>query len=131
MKIQDLEPPFLLFVFDAPVIEGLVVEYVYLRSGRRKSETYRFGLTDEKGTWVWRTVDEESLLGEGVPKLYTRTHVDGDDAVDKIIIATAASRYAPLYSMVDGELIEGVPDDAVRRIHRLVLENDRLFLAQK
>lgn len=131
MDIKDLEAPHLIFNFDAPALVGLVVKYAYLRGGRTKTETYRYGRTDEKGTWVWRTVDEDSLLGDGVPTLYTRTHLDGEDAVDKIIIATAASRYAPLYSIVDGELMDGMPDDAVRRIHRLVLENDQLFLAHE
>ena len=51
-------------------------------------------------------------------------------AVENIILGTGASRYVTISSVVDGEAMEGLPEDAVERIHRLVLENSKLRLAQ-
>ena len=59
-----------------------------------------------------------------------RVPLDGSDAVENIILGTSASRYVTISSVVDGEAMEGLPEDAVERIHRLVLENNKLRLAQ-
>jgi hypothetical protein len=119
----DTTAPYLCFDFSCSDEIGLQV--TYQRTERSDVEVYDFGDTDTQGTQIYR---RSGKFGE--PHKYMRVPLDGSDAVENIILGTSASRYVTISSVVDGEAMEGLPEDAVERIHRLVLENNKLRLAQ-
>lgn len=117
----DTALPHLSFNFDASEEIGLQVVY---EAENGSTTTYEFGDTTEEGTQVWFRKDKW-----GMHFIRGRAKLDQENIIKQITrcVLGRLGRYETLSSTIDGERMQGLPDDAAGRAYNLIFNNQKLI----